>query len=395
MRVRLTVVIAGLIGLVPIAIVQQRSFGVLSGVTCAGRPVSAISYAETKVVVGRIAEELANRPLLLRTEQASVSVSARRLGLEPEPGLASARIWLRGHEPSNIARTASRIAAWRGIDISVPFRVSDAYAMRRVLRKMERPSRNARFFFDAGTLQCRIAPEAVGSRIDTVSSLRRIQTALACGSSAVDLITEVTVPTVTAESLRSYRPLASTVVPITSPHPGALQNARQAVRLMGAVSLPPNQPVSISQAVGPRTAKRGFVLAPGFVNNHTALVRGAGLCYISTAVFQATAKSGFEIPQRYNHSEVVRYASAGMDATIASGAGKDLVVCNRGTHPAVLLMACRGRKVYARVYGIPDGMHYRLAQERKRSGKWLVVTTYRICGTRREVLCRSRYKWKE
>ena len=73
----------------------------------------------------------------------------------------------------------------------------------------------------------------------------------------------------------------------------------------GVVILP-GQTFSFWELLGPVTVERGYAFAGAIINNRSdENVIGGGLCQVSTTMFNAIAKLGYEIVERHAHGYLI------------------------------------------------------------------------------------------
>ena len=123
----------------------------------------------------------------------------------------------------------------------------------------------------------------------------------------------------------------------------AVNIALAASRLNGMV-IQPAQNFSFSDAIGPRTAENGYVIAPTFLNKEVVPGMGGGICQVSSTMYAAMLQGGIQATQRHAHSLPVSYIPAGMDATISAGT-KDLTFTNNFAYPIVINAVANGGTV--------------------------------------------------
>lgn len=91
------------------------------------------------------------------------------------------------------------------------------------------------------------------------------------------------------------------------------------------------------------------------------------MCQVSSTLFNAVVRAGFEITERHNHTIVSSYVPIGEDAAI-DYPNKDFKFRNTSTGPVAIVMTFdeSGKKLKATVYGIPvleDGVELDLTSE--------------------------------
>ncbi|NCQ29372.1 MAG: VanW family protein [Armatimonadetes bacterium] len=237
-----------------------------------------------------------------------------------------------------------------------------------------------------------MSPDRPGVTLPVAQAKESLERALTQGRAFAVLPYSSVSARVTVADLSQVRSLrASVTVPLTSSNPTAHRNAALAAKALESVVLLPGEVLSLNQALGKRTAGKGYGAAPVFINQRADVALGGGICPVASAVFQAAALADLEIVERHPHSRRVRYAKPGLDATLNWGT-KDLKIRNNGSAPVVFRVAGTNRQVTCLVIGAPMGRNVRLVTQSDQSGRTLRVTTYRVSGTQRELLCRSRYR---
>ena len=99
---------------------------------------------------------------------------------------------------------------------------------------------------------------------------------------------------------------------------------------MNGYRLEPGQSFSFNKVVGMRTQERGFFPADEIVSGEMVEGYGGGVCQASTTIYQAALCAGLQIVTRQPHSEKVKYAELGQDATVylSKNRNKDFVFKN-------------------------------------------------------------------
>ena len=118
-------------------------------------------------------------------------------------------------------------------------------------------------------------------------------------------------------SLFTVHCLSSWQVPL-KPDSSETANALLAAKAIDGCTLSNNAVFSFNTAVGPRTAERGYQAGAMFLNGQPVNGVGGGVCYVSTALYNAALEAGLPIITRSPHSGIVRYAPPGRDAAVAS-----------------------------------------------------------------------------
>ncbi|MCL2402993.1 MAG: VanW family protein [Coriobacteriia bacterium] len=97
-----------------------------------------------------------------------------------------------------------------------------------------------------------------------------------------------------------------------------LHNIQLMARMLDGILVAPGEEFSINGATGYRTAADGFQAAGVIVQGEMSTAVGGGICQVSTTMFNAAMKSGFQITQRINHSVFLSSYEPGRDAAIAA-----------------------------------------------------------------------------
>ncbi len=180
---------------------------------------------------------------------------------------------------------------------------------------------------------------------------------------------------------------------------GRTVTVRRAINLINGTVVKPGQVFSINQAVGERTAERGFGMGHVFVDGKMEKQLGGGMCQVATTLFNAAMLADLKIVERHQHVRTVPYAEPGRDATVYWGQ-KDFKLANNTqapvyisyrttrTHAIVSLFgkATPGRKVVL-------GGHSRRLGERHYTGVFYRVVHEPDGTVQKDTPFYSAYKW--
>jgi vancomycin resistance protein YoaR len=98
-------------------------------------------------------------------------------------------------------------------------------------------------------------------------------------------------------------------------------NIALAARLVDGTVVEPGETFSLNEAMGPRTANRGFDYAPVIAaDNVLRQGVGGGVCQYATTLFNAVFFAGLPVTERHEHSLYISHYPTGRDATVAWGA---------------------------------------------------------------------------
>jgi vancomycin resistance protein YoaR len=133
------------------------------------------------------------------------------------------------------------------------------------------------------------------------------------------------------------------------------QNVRITTKYATNVLLAPGQEYNFDKQIGPRTAARGYKLAPGIVGPNTLEdVLGGGICQVSTTMFNAAFFAGLKVTERHNHSIYISHYPKGRDATVTGG-GKNLRFVNDTGHYIWIKGTSNGTTTTISIFGTSDG----------------------------------------
>lgn len=225
------------------------------------------------------------------------------------------------------------------------------------------PAQDAKFV--PGSSGISIQPSVDGKQLDREKTAAAL-TAAAMGTSArtadVVLTTkEATLTTAKAQAMGIKDKLSS----YSTSHVGTSArqvNVRITAQYASGVILAPGDIYDFLKTVGPRTAARGYKLAPGIVGpGKLEDVFGGGICQVSTTLFNAAFFAGLEIVERRNHSIYIDHYPKGRDATVSDGSPN--------------MRFRNDTKNYIYVYGTSDGINTTFVLYGTSEGRTVTYTT--------------------
>ena len=162
-------------------------------------------------------------------------------------------------------------------------------------------------------------------------------------------------PEVATEELESYLPLelVSSYSTYYQDKIDRAHNIALAGSSLDGLTINPGQVLSFNDTTGPRSKERGYRKAGVFVGTSVVDDYGGGVCQVSTTLYVALLKAGFEIVERYNHGMPVSYVPLGMDATVAFDI-LDLKMKNSTQVPCILKIQARDGCLTVKVFGKKD-----------------------------------------
>ncbi len=126
---------------------------------------------------------------------------------------------------------------------------------------------------------------------------------------------------------------ATTDMGVSSPN--RIHNVHLMADILNGYRIAPGATFSFNEAVGPRTAERGFLEGQAIENGLLVPSIGGGVCQVATTVFDAAIQGGYPIGERRNHSFYIDHYPTGLDATVADG-GPDFTFTNDTDHTIVV-----------------------------------------------------------
>ena len=126
---------------------------------------------------------------------------------------------------------------------------------------------------------------------------------------------------------------ATTDMGVSSPN--RVFNVHLMADILNGYKIAPGARFSFNEAVGPRTAARGFLEGQAIENGLLVPSIGGGVCQVATTVFDAAIDGGYQVNERHNHSFYIDHYPTGLDATVADG-GPDFAFTNNTGHTVIV-----------------------------------------------------------
>lgn len=129
------------------------------------------------------------------------------------------------------------------------------------------------------------------------------------------------VPNTTAQELSSMLlcDTLSTYTAVSDSNKDRNTNLRLACEAINGLILYPGDVFSYNDALGERTAARGYRPGPSYSGNKTVMTYGGGICQVSSALYYCALKAELQIVLRKNHGFMPEYMPVGLDATVSWG----------------------------------------------------------------------------
>ncbi len=212
-----------------------------------------------------------------------------------------------------------------------------------------------------------ILPESYG--YDFNLELAKKQLAEASAGQTLTFPFRVLAPEVTAQALTAslFRDvLGSARTPYVTRQTNRNANLALACETLDGMILYPGDRFSYNDALGERTAERGYLPAPSYVNGLTVDTYGGGICQVSSTLYYSTLLADMQILERYNHGYISSYIDPGMDATV-SWDGGDFRFANNTNYPIRIEAWVDDSHVNVQLVGTDEKdyyveMHYKITE---------------------------------
>ena len=166
-------------------------------------------------------------------------------------------------------------------------------------------------------------------------------------------------PEMDTETLKSmlFRDELATYVATQGSSSNRATNLRLACESLNGIILNPGDEFSYNNALGERTAAKGYKGAASYLNGETITTLGGGICQPSSALYMCTLYADLEIVERTCHGYPSSYVPLGMDATVSWG-GPDFRFKNNTPFPIRIDAVADGGKVTIKLIGTETKDYY-------------------------------------
>lgn len=96
-------------------------------------------------------------------------------------------------------------------------------------------------------------------------------------------------------------------------------NLRLLCEALDGMIIQPGETFSYNEALGERTAEKGYKPAPAYSGNQLTNAIGGGVCQGSSTLYNCVLLADLEVVQRFSHGALVSYLPLGLDATVNWG----------------------------------------------------------------------------
>ena len=126
---------------------------------------------------------------------------------------------------------------------------------------------------------------------------------------------------------------------------------RLALSNFNGFAVKPGETVSFNEVVGSRTELNGYLTATVYYGASVTTGIGGGVCQASSTLYPPLLKAGMTIVERHNHTMVVAYCEASMDATVSEDAADDFVFCNDTDYTIYIYTSVTSEAATVMIYG--------------------------------------------
>jgi vancomycin resistance protein YoaR len=245
-----------------------------------------------------------------------------------------------------------------GVSILVPYLSADKMApfLKDVAADVATSPVNATFKGDGR--KAWVVPGVPGKRLDADKTAEALNTAvLDPKDRTVAVAVTLKQPSLTTDEAKAMgiKDKLADYQTVWKGTPDRQTNVKITTRYASNVLLSPGEVYDFDEQIGPRTAERGYKLAPGIVGpGKLEDVFGGGICQVSTTLFNAAFFAGLEIVERKNHSIYIAHYPKGRDATVSAN-GPNLRFRNDTKHYILIRGASDGITTKFVIYGTDEG----------------------------------------
>lgn len=166
-------------------------------------------------------------------------------------------------------------------------------------------------------------------------------------------------PKITTESLTKalYKDQLATFTATYTSDSDQNTNLRLACEAINGIVLYPGESFSYNEALGERTAARGYKPGPSYYNGKTVKTIGGGICQVSSCLYYCALIADLEILTRDNHGYAVSYIPLGMDTAVSWGS-LDFRFKNTTNSPIRIDAVSDGGSTTVSIMGTDDRDYY-------------------------------------
>jgi vancomycin resistance protein YoaR len=221
-----------------------------------------------------------------------------------------------------------------------------------------RPARDAEFRASAGRVS--IVPAEVGLGVDVEALVDTLSMVL-LKDDPEDRVTvlrmqalQPELTTEEAEAMGISERLATFTTTFSSSNAPRVNNIQTLAEALDGTLIAPGDTFSFNDAVGARTAEKGYEEAGTIVNGRLVPTLGGGICQVCTTLFNTVFFAGLPVERRSNHSFYISSYPTGRDATVSWG-GPDFEFSNDTSAWLLVATGWSSSSVTISLYGTDPG----------------------------------------
>lgn len=134
-------------------------------------------------------------------------------------------------------------------------------------------------------------------------------------------------------------------------------NLRLACEAIDGLIIYPGDTFSYNNALGARTAAKGYRPGPAYESGRVIKSIGGGICQVSSVLYYCALMADLEILTRQNHGYSVAYMDPGMDAAVSWGS-LDFCFRNNTNYPIKIEAEAKGNATTVRLLGTDEKDYY-------------------------------------
>ncbi len=224
--------------------------------------------------------------------------------------------------------------------------------------KIGRPARDARFKTRSGKVSIVASKTGIGP--DFAALATELTSALKSSDGqarVVELHTTKTEPKITtamAKEMDIHERISTYTTYYVASNRPRVNNIHLLGDALDGKLVKPGGSFSFNDAIGERTAAKGYQEAPAIVDGKLVPQLGGGICQVGTTLFNTVFESGLPVLERHNHSFYISHYPKGRDATVSWG-GPDLVFKNDTDTWMLISVSYTSGSITISLYGTDPG----------------------------------------
>ena len=240
-------------------------------------------------------------------------------------------------------------------------------------RRFERAPKDATFRLVGKRV--RVVASKNGRAVSTRKSAAAILAGI--GAPQVEAVFEPSQPDLTTREARAQK-IRTLVSEFTTPYPCCaprVTNIQRAAQILDGYVIKAGRRFSLNEALGERTAERGFVLAPMITAGRLVDSIGGGVSQVATTFYNAAFFAGLELIAHTPHEFYISRYPMGREATVSWG-GPELIF--RNDWPAGILVKVIAGDTFITVQFYSSKLGRRVETETGEPYAYTSATTVRV-----------------